>query len=262
MIWKNSDSMCRYDNGFGFQTLTSSIAALIPRNVCISKTPVYSEEILPSNWKKSKCLFTLCHRAIDIVEKQKEEVIAVIWNGELLFPLLKIYSLIFLDRPKASNSYKSHLRFLTSTVSFEGIVVTKYWSHSILVTITQPGSISLNIWTIPLFIGFYFSRQHLTALWLLRSHWANLWSEATAWNEFVTSVKQWIIMNNDGCFSSSQILYFDVSVTKSERIVIDALFRQMLIHYQKHLRSKIKNSKLYISFLNRFRKQCPLLNSS
>ena len=63
---------------------------------------------------------------------------------------------------------------------------------------------------------------------------ANLWSEATAWNEFVTSVKQWIIMNNDGCFSSSQILYFDVSVTKSDRIVIDALFRQMLIHYQKH----------------------------
>lgn len=88
---------------------------------------------------------------------------------------------------------------------------------ALLVTITQPESI--NIWTTPLFIGFYFSRQHLTALWSMRSNWASLCSEVTAWNEFVTSVKQWIVMNNNGCFSSSQILYSYVSyVIKSDRI--------------------------------------------
>lgn len=42
-----------------------------PRNVCTSKTPVYTEEILPSNIKKAQHLFTPCQRAIDRVEKQE-----------------------------------------------------------------------------------------------------------------------------------------------------------------------------------------------
>lgn len=97
---------CRFDTVFRLvNTLANpnpTYRSSDPRNVCTSETPVCREEILPSNLKKkAQYLFTLCHRAIDIIEKQEREgtlhFVAVILNKGALFPLLKVYSLIFLE---------------------------------------------------------------------------------------------------------------------------------------------------------------------
>lgn len=72
------------------------------RNVCTSKTPVNTEEILPSKLKKKPNVCLLFATVLLILMRNRKKAllhfVAVIWNEGVLFPLLKVHSLIFLWR--------------------------------------------------------------------------------------------------------------------------------------------------------------------
>lgn len=159
------------------------------RNVCLSPTPVHTEEIMPSNFK-NKPKVSLLFATVLLIMMRSRKKHPKTWNGEVLLLLLKVYSLF--------SSYSCQLK----------------WILSADIGLKEKQRVCLCIFELHCSLGSIFleNSQYCDQC----NYAGQACSEATAWFRFVTSVNLWIVKNSNGCFCSSHffLIFVVFSVPK------------------------------------------------